>query len=398
MILGAAACGSETVPELGSVASRYIRLTRELARHDPSLIDHWLREPPPLDGARRPVPDLATDVDALAADARRALAADPRSDRAAHLVWQIDALALAARRLLGESPSFDEEARLGLGLEALRADEAVERARAALDHELAGPEPLVSRVIGFRQRFVVSEGTRETVMRAALEQCREATREFIPLPPDESIELAFVEHLPWDAHARYLGAHRTRIEVNAGQPFDLARALRLACHEGYPGHHVQYLWLDDEVVGRRGWAEFALVPGFGPDLLLSEGSAEAGASLAMPFARRVQVYRDHLAPAGGLQAADVERLARVEEHLAAIEGAVGAIARDYLDNRITTATAVSRLSDEALIADAEAFSMFIERRRTRLLAYPEGRRLVLERIGAEGLTALPPLLVKGLAR
>lgn len=386
------------MPDVEPVASRYIRLTRELARHDPSLIDHWLREPPPLDGARRPVSELAHAVDTLAADARQALAADTGSERAAHLVRQIDALALAARRLLGESPSFDEEARLGLGLAALRADEGVERARAALDRELAGPEPLVSRVTAFRRRFVVPARTRDTVLRAALEQCREATREAIPLPPDESIELAFLAHLPWDAHARYLGAHRTRIEVNAGQPLDLARALRLACHEGYPGHHAQYVWLDDEVVGRRGWAEFALIPGFGPDLLLSEGSAEAGAHLAMPLARRVQVYREHLAPAAGLQAGDVERLARVEEHLAAIEGAVGAIARDYLDNRITTAAAVRRLTDEALIAEAEAFVVFVERRRTRVLAYPEGRRLVLERIGTGGLAALPPLLVKGLAR
>ena len=40
----------------------------------------------------------------------------------------------------------------------------------------------------------------------------------------------------------------------------------------------------------RGWQEYALVPGFGPDLVLAEGAAEAGADLAMPYERRVAVY------------------------------------------------------------------------------------------------------------
>ena len=72
--------------------------------------------------------------------------------------------------------------------------------------------------------------------------------------------------------------------------------------------------------------------------------------------------------------ADVDRLARVEVHLTAIEQLIGDIARDYLDNQINTSDAIDRLSREALVADPEGFVMFIERRRIRVLAYSAGRR------------------------
>ncbi len=195
---------------------------------------------------------------------------------------------------------FDAEATLGLGVNAARADlEQVVRARDALEQELPGTGALAERVSAFRRRFVVPEARREAVMRLALEQCRAATAAAMPLPGDESIDLAFVAGLPWDAHARYLGGHRTRIEVNASRPLDLARALRLACHEGYAGHHVQYIWTADELVSTRGWQEYALVPGFGPDLVLAEGAAEAGADLAMPYERRVAGLPRSSGPGGG---------------------------------------------------------------------------------------------------
>jgi hypothetical protein len=382
--------------DLRAVASRYISLAQDLARHDPSLIDHWLTEPPTPAGARRPVFTIQRDIDGLIAESERAVLSNsgaPRA-RAAHLHAQLKALSLAARRLLGESLPFDAEATLGLGLNAERADlEQVVRARDALESELPGKGPLAERVSAFRRRFVVPEARRDMVMRLALDQCRVASAAAMPLPADESVDLAFVAGLPWDAHARYLGGHRTRIEVNGNVPLDLARALRLACHEGYAGHHVQYIWTSDELVVARDWQEYALVPGFGPDLVLAEGAAEAGADLAMPYESRVAVYRDHLAPAAGLPIADVDRLARVEVHLTAIEQLIGDIARDYLDNQIQTNDAVDRLSREALVADADAFVMFIERRRTRVLAYAAGRRAVLHDLGSRRLAGMHDLLL-----
>jgi hypothetical protein len=399
MMLASCGAAPDAPADVAPVASRYISLTQQLARHDPSLVDHWLTAPPAAAGPRRPVYDIRREIDELMAESDRLplITSGATRTRATHLQGQILALSLVARRLMGESPPFDAEAALALGLGPERADFGpVVRARDALERELPGPGALAERVTRFRSQFVVPEARREAVLRLALDQCRAATSDAMPLPADEAIEVALVDGLPWDAHARYLGAHRTRIEVNASRPLDLARALRLACHEGYAGHHAQYIWTADELVGTRGWPEYALVPGFGPDLLLAEGAAEAGADLAMPFERRVAVYRDHLAPAAGLPITEVDRLARVEVHLTALEPLIGDIARDYLDNQIQTTEAVERLARDALVADAEAFVMFIERRRSRVLAYAAGRRAVLHALGDRRLAGMRDLLLGGL--
>ena len=83
----------------------------------------------------------------------------------------------------------------------------------------------------------------------------------------------------------------------------------------------------------------------------------------------------------------------MEEAQAALEPLIGDIAREYLDNRINATTAAERLEREVLLPGAEAFVFFIERRRTRILAYTEGRRLVLERLGQTGLSGLHAVFV-----
>jgi hypothetical protein len=386
-------------PDLESVASRYIQLTRELARHDPSLLDHWLSEPPAANpDARRPVSTLRLAIDAVARDAAAAV---PESSgqarmRAEWLAGQTRALQLAAERLLGESLPFDTEARRAFGITPMPADRfQADRALETVAQTLPGQGSLAERLARFRSRFQVPRPARDRVMRAALDACREAVRGPLPLPDDERVEFAFVDDLPWDAHARYLGAHRTRIDIHGSAPLDLTRALRLACHEGYAGHHAQHIWLADELVAARGWQEYALVPGFGPALLVAEGAAEAGTELAMPPDRRAEVYAHTLAPAAGLTATmeDFARLVRVEQARAVLEPLIGELAREYLDNRANAATTAERLERDALVASGEAFVPFIERRRTRVLAYTEGRRLVMERLAGAGLPGMHGIFV-----
>lgn len=376
---------------LNVIAERYLSAANALALHDPSLVGHWIGEVPVPTEARRPVTELIAVASELDAELEQSGPQQAGVGRARHhhLHAQVRALLVAARRLMGESLPFDEEARLAFGLEPFGGDsQRFEAIRRRLDDELEGSGPLADRVSAFRQRFSIAPDRQEAVMRVALERCRAAAGPALALPPGESIDVQFTPALGWDAHARYLGGHRTLIEVNGGRPLDLTRALRLACHEGYPGHHTQHLWMDDELAGRRGWVEFRLVPGFGRQLIVAEGAAEAGADLAMPSDRRLAEYRQHLAPAAGLPSRDLERLVRVEDLVAQVEPIIVDIAREYLDNRIGGERARERLREEALIADPDTMVPFIERQRTRLLAYPAGRALVGRALGPGGLADL----------
>lgn len=389
MIAIAAGCQPQTPSlSLNVIAERYLAAAGALALHDPSLVDHWIGEVPARTEARRPVKELIAEVSELDADLQQIAASEAPLERARHhhLHAQVRALLVAGRRLMGESLAFDEEARLAFGLEPFGVDDGrFEAIRRSLDAELEGPGLLSERLSAFRQGFSVPPDRQQALMEVALERCRTAAGPAIALPAGETIELRFTPALGWDAHARYVGGHRTLIEINSGRPMDLTRALRLACHEGYPGHHTQHIWMDDELAGRLGWVEFRLVPGFGRQLLVAEGAAEAGADLAMPPDRRLVEYRDYLAPAAGLPTRDLDRLVRVENLLAQVEPVVVDIAREYLDNRIGAERARERLREEALVADPDTMLPFIERQRTKLLAYPAGRALVGGKVGPEGL-------------
>jgi hypothetical protein len=225
------------------------------------------------------------------------------------------------------------------------------------------------------------------VLGAALEACRQATTAAVPLPAGEGVRLSLVSGLPWDGLARYEGQRRTALQVNGDGALDVARALRLACHEGYPGHHVQHV-LIDRIAGERDWPELHLAPGFGRHLLLAEGAAEAAADLAFSRAQRVSLYRDVLLPAAGHDPSMAAPLAHLDDLLIELLPGVTGVARDYLDGAIDRARALERLDTEALVTNPDATLAFIERRRARALVYGEGRRFVLASLPSRDLPGL----------
>lgn len=376
------------VVTLDTVAEGYVRVALQVAQHDPSLVESWRGPDTWRPGPRVPVAPLLQRITALRHDLART-AQPGADDRRDYLAGQLAALELAARRLLGESSTFAAEALAGFGYVVQAPNESDAAAsREALSRELPGRPPPQARYAAYKRRLSVPASKAEGLMRAALAACRAATEKRFGLPAGESVELVFVDDSPWDGFAQYLGGHRTRITVNRRAAMDVSRALRLACHEGYPGHHWQFMLIDDELVRGRGWREFALAPAFGPHLFVSEGAAEAAADLAMPDSARAALYRDVLFPLAGLPPGDAARLARIERHMAALEPAAAHLIGEYLDGRLAHDAAAARLRDEALTLEPDGLLSFAERFRSRVLAYPAGRSTVRRAIGNEGATAL----------
>lgn len=387
-------CGTPTAPAptLDEVAEGYVRVSLQVAQHDPDLIEDWRGPKDWTPGPRVPVAPLLERVQSLQRDLMplAASAAGIERYRADYLRGQLAALAGAGSRLMGTTLTFDEEARDAVGVPTpFRADSAaLAAARGALAQILPGDAPLADRHAAYKKALAVPAARIDVVMRAALAACREVTARALDLPADEGIELVLGEGSRWDGFARYLGQHQTRIAINRNAAFDVTRALRLACHEGYPGHHVQYILIDDELVTNRGWTEFGLSPGFGPHLLFAEGTAEAAADAAFPAAERAALYREVLLPAAGLPPSEAARLVQIEDLIAILEPAIVEVSRAYLDNTITHAVAIERLREEALTQEPEALLAFAERRRSRLLAYPEGRARARMALRRDGLAAV----------
>ncbi len=377
------------------MAEFYVRVALELAQHNPELVDGWRGPADWRPGPRQPVAPLLAEIEAIQRELGGAAATSGSSrNRRDYLTAQVGSLHVTATRLLGRSDAFADEAMKALGIAPTPVNSsAIEHALGALDRELAGKGTLADRYAAFKRRLTIAPAQVEGVMRAALDVCRSATLRHISLPPDERVDLALVSGSRWDGYARYDGGHRTRIDINRDATLDVSRALHLACHEGYPGHHVQYLWIDDELVRKRQWLEFQLAPAFGRHLLVSEGAAEAGVDILFPDDIRAAVYHDTLLPAAGLRPSDAAQIVRIESLVTSLEPVISSIVAAYLDNSLTQAAALERLRDEALLINPEAMLAFAERWRTRVLVYPEGRALVQRLIAGRGLEGLRQVFV-----
>ena len=79
------------------------------------------------------------------------------------------------------------------------------------------------------------------------------------------------------------------IQVNTDLPIFVDRAIDLACHEGYPGHHVYNVLLEKALVRDRGWPEYQVYALFSPQSLIAEGTANYGIEVAFPPADRAGV-------------------------------------------------------------------------------------------------------------
>src|SRR5205814_3598449 len=156
----------------------------------------------------------------------------------------------------------------------------------------------------------------DAVFKAAIDGCRSRTLEHMTLPPNESFTVEYVTNKSWSGYNWYKGGFSSLIQVNTDLPIYIDRAIDLACHEGYPGHHVYNALLEQHLVKERGWTEFTVYPLFSPQSLIAEGTANYGIEVAFPGHERVEFEKSRLFPLAGL---DPKRAAEYYEVQALVD-------------------------------------------------------------------------------
>ena len=385
-------------PSLDAIGAGYAQAALRLAQHNPSLVEAW-RGPDRLEpGPRGPVKQIAADIAALLEEAARYgsdLANAEEQARLRYLTLQLNALRFAADRQLGRATTVDEQVKEEFGLEFPPFDAAaMQKPLAEIAKLLPGKGTVAERVSDLRRRIQVPSEKRREVLEAALAACKGVSAPVFPLPAQERIQLRismFGQHEGWDGLADHTRDYHTEIWINEEVPLDVSRALRLACHEGYPGHHVQHV-LIDQLFESRQWMELRLTPAFGRHLLLTEGAAEVASDLAFPADQRAALYRGTLVPAAEVSSVDAAVLVRVEDLQRELLPVITDVARGYLASTITEERARERLANEALVADAGVMLTFIERQRARALVYGEGRRVIYSLLQSRDLAGLRALM------
>jgi hypothetical protein len=192
-----------------------------------------------------------------------------------------------------------------------------------------------------------------------------------------------VHDKPWSAFSRYQGGYHSVIQINVDFSLTVDRALQLACHEGYPGHHVFNSLTDQYLTRGQGRHEWFVQPTFSPQSLLAEAAATVAPEIAFPLPARVQFERDVLFAVAGLNPAEAEHYLQVEHSVEALHPAEVSIARDYLDGKLEFVRAAAALEDQALMAHAEATLRYLNEYRSYVATYTEAsdilRKWVAER-------------------
>lgn len=381
---------------LDAVARRYVVLGLGLGRHDANYVDAYYGP----DSLRSVAAAESLSVEGVrsAAESLIAVLGDsvPRYTdslvglRHRFLRVQLGSMAARARMLGGARLTFDQEAQALYDAVPPDFGEAhFDSLLGRLDSMLPGRGPLAKRYQHFRDGLVIPGTKVDTVFKTAIAACRERTLAHLPLPPRERFDLEYVKGTPWNAYNWYKGDYRSVIQVNLDFPIPIDRAVDLACHEGYPGHHVYNALLEQALARGRGWVEFSLYALFSPQSLIAEGSANFGIDMAFPPVERLAFERDSLFPLAGLDPSLAERNAAVRQLVERLNYARNEVARRYLDGELDAAGARAVMQRHWLVSpDAAAKTVrFIDTYRSYVINYNLGRDLVaawVERTGGEG--------------
>lgn len=374
--------------KMNNIAESYVKLILNIGLYDPDYVDAYYGpeewKPAPAGGPGDSVifSGLYAKADTLLDDleALSSFQADGLQILRFRYLYKQLLSAKARIFMLAEGHfSFDEETKALYDASAPHYDTVFFKARIdELDKVLPGNGDVQKRLENFKNDFVIPVNKLDDVFQAAIAECRKRTLNHIKLPPDESFKVEYVSGKPWAAYNWYKGNSFSVIQVNTGLPIYIDRAVDLAAHEGYPGHHVYNVLLEHNMVKKNKWMEFSVYPLFSPQSLIAEGTANFGINMAFPGDSRIAFERDVLFPIAGLDTSKTDDYYKVLEITDKLEYAFHEVARSYLDGKLTREQAIEWMMKYGLRTRERADQniRFIEKYRSYVINYNLGEDIV----------------------
>ena len=411
-VAACAACGERPAStNMNALAERYVKLVLGVGQHDPAYVDAFYGPPEWQEAAKTAKRPLA-EIDAEASGLLEEIAGEGGAGRAGqaggaggddegemvalrqqYLERQVASMRARIAMLSGKKLSFDEESRqLYDAVAPTFSDTYFEGTLNELAPLLPGQGPLIEGYDAWRNDFVIPSGKLSAVFDVAINECRTRTLAHVELPPEESFTVEYVTNKSWSGYNWYQGHFKSLIQVNTDLPIYIDRAIDLACHEGYPGHHVYNALLEKRLVRDRGWVESSVYALFSPQSLIAEGTANYGIEVTFSQDDRLDFERRVLFPAAGLNPARAEEYYRIQGIVERLSYAGNEAARRYLNGEIDRKAAADWLTRFALMSPprAEQRTRFMDEYRSYVINYNLGKDLVRQHIEARGGTAADP--------
>jgi hypothetical protein len=304
---------------------------------------------------------------------------DSTIQRATWIRQQLVAFGRRIRMVSGESTSFEKETEELFNVTVpVHSEQHFKDLISELDSIVPGEGSLQERIDALNKGFVIPVNKVDTLFKLALAEARKRSLGRFALPKEESFQLEYVTGKSWSGYNWYKGNFNSLIQINTDLPIMIERALDLACHEGYPGHHVYNMLLEKNLYRDKGWVEISLYPLFSPQSLIAEGSANYGIEMAFPGDEKYTFIRDVLLPSAGLDTANLKTYLRSLELKAGLNYVRNEVARGLINNQFSEAEAIRWLVEYSLATPASAAKSisFIKKYGSYVICYNYGQDLV----------------------
>jgi hypothetical protein len=381
--------------DLNANAEKYVRLVLSLGELDSDYVDayygpkEWREEvkasPKTLDQIAKEAQELDRSLKAIPATKLPEL----EQRRLRFITRQLAALMARVEMLKGKKLSFDEESQaLYDAVAPQHTEKDFQPVLDEINKLIPGKGDLSSRCSDFKKDFIIPKEKLDAVFRTAIQECRSRTAKHLKMPSDESFTVEYVKGKSWSAYNWYQGGYRSIIQLNTDLPVTIDRAIDLACHEGYPGHHVLNMLIEKNLVNDHGWKEFSVYPLFSPLSLIAEGTANYGIQVAFPGDERMKYEKQVLFPLAGLNPDRAETFFKVQELVDQLSHAGNIAARKYLNGEINADQAAEILQKYALMIPelAKRRVKFFDQYRSYSINYNLGQDLVRKYIESRGGT------------
>lgn len=399
-------CGEKNQPiiksdleiKMNSVAEKYVKLALEIGSYDKDFIDAYYGPQnwkPKTDSGEfndsvyqilyQQVNSLLDEMESLSVYN----ATEMEKLRYRYLYKQLLACKTKIFMLNGVTLSFEEEAQALYDAEVpVLNEDFFKKAIDELDKILPGKGTISERLISFKEKFKIPEDKLKAVFDAAIKECRSRTLKNIQLPPTENFSVEYVKNKPWGAYNWYKGNFFSVIQVNTDLPIYIDRAIDLAAHEGYPGHHVYNALLEWNLYRKKEWVEFSVYVLFSPQSLIAEGTANYGIEVAFPGSERIKFEKEVLFPLAGLNSNEADLYYRVLELQKNLSYAGNEAARNFLNGKWNVQQTIEWLIKYNLRSKESAakYLDFIKQYRTYVINYNVGMDIVKNYIERNGGT------------
>jgi hypothetical protein len=384
--------------KMNSIAEGYVKLVLEVGKYDSNFVDayygpkEWKPKEENLQFDSTAFSELTTITDSLLNELELLSeynATELETLRYRYLYKQLFAVKTKLIILNSSVLPFDLESRALYDVTPPEiSEEELQEVLNELDKILPGNGDVAERVENLRKKYEIPKDKITAVFDAAIKECRTRTGKYINLPAGENFKAEYVSGKPWGAYNWYKGNLFSVIQIATDFPVYIESAVGLAAHEGYPGHHVYNILLEQNLVKDKGWIEYTVYPLYSPQSLIAEGTAVIGEELLFSDEERIKFEKEVLFPIAGLDTTNADLYYKTLSLQKKLTGTGVLAARNYLNGDWTKDETVAWLQKFQLRSKerAEKFLSFIETYRSYIVTYDMGKIIIedyLERNGAE---------------